>query len=63
MKPIEGHPNLVRSSSGAIVNINTSALTKAKKRRRAEQEKDRKIRDLEERVQRLEEHIKLGSNA
>jgi len=46
-KPVEGHPGLARNStSGAIININSSEMSQARNRKKIWQKQRNEITDL-----------------
>ena len=51
MKRIEGHSNLYKTETGAVVNTDYSAFLRAKERKREKQ----KINNLEQRLNRIED--------
>ena len=56
--PVEGHPNLVRDQkSGAVLNIDRSAIQIAKEQKRLRRKKDSETRHLHERVLVLEKVV------
>lgn len=56
--PVEGHPNLVRDTkSGAVINIDRSAIQIAKEQKRLRRQKDSEARHLHERVLYLEQMV------
>jgi hypothetical protein len=57
MKKIEGHPNLVRANSGAIINQDNGSLKRAKARLAGQKQKDDEISDLRTRLENLEKLI------
>lgn len=57
MKKVEGHPSLIRTPQGAIMNVNDTAFTKALMKQKLDSDRQRQINRLEERIQRLERLI------
>ena len=51
MKRVEGHSNLYKNETGAVVNTDYSAFLRAKERKREKQ----KINNLEERLTKIED--------
>lgn len=55
---VEGHPDLIRTKSGAICNVNERALQAAQKRAQRQKEKDQELDDLKEEVAELRQLVR-----
>lgn len=51
---VKENPDLVRTSSGAIVNINRKKIQEAKRQKRLLEEKDKQIQEMNSRIEQLE---------
>jgi hypothetical protein len=44
--PVDGHPNLVRAPSGAIINIDSQAIAQARSRKKIWKEQQAELEEL-----------------
>lgn len=59
---VKGHPDLRRTSTGAIVNVNQELYTQKRLRKRKEEEQERRITTLEEELEELRNLVKALRN-
>jgi len=52
--PIKDHPNLVKNSSGVVINKDTSGLAAAKARKQKQKQEKQEIDELKNKVDRIE---------
>ena len=55
---VKGHPDLRRTHTGAIVNVNTDLYNKKRLRQRKEEDQERRIATLEEELAELRNLVK-----
>lgn len=55
---VQGHPDLIRTASGAICNINEFELQAARVRKQKQKEKEQEMVDLKEEVAELRQLVR-----
>lgn len=55
---VEGHPDLIRTASGAICNVNRQSLQAARARKRRQEEKEQEMATLKEEVAELQQLVR-----
>lgn len=55
---VKGHPDLIRTASGAICNVNSESLQAARLRKQRQKEKEQEMDDLKEEVAELRQLVR-----
>lgn len=57
MMKVQGHPDLRRTSNGAIVNINREKIRTAKHKKKIAEDREKQIDEMFERIEKLEKRL------